>query len=672
MKKHKISNTRLYFTVFTALFLVLIGLMLSQNQVAYASSAAPVTIHEVDYEEEEIVINNNNNTKIFFATEKDAAKGNWDVMLADKNADDTLADTSRIDFSWVSASSENAIVIMGGDDSQGVQRRVVLKKRTTKLEISINYSTINSLAKSETIASLINIMSTAGTGEEPIDYKALEWKKGEGGKWKDIDDLTVAQLEKYQIKGTDLYFRIMAVNDITDDTDSSNIIYPNGSKGSRASSETRLKVAKKATSTAVSIDGKKFTADIKYGKEYRVTINGERTKKWIKVLDRSVKRVSLVDIVKQLGDSSNGLTDPFPAMTLEIRSYATEKAAASKITEVILNAQRVLRNNQVIEGEAPVPAVLGDSNIYIYYNGDKNMVVTIPSASSTNPYEYSIVKPGDSLDIERASWSSITKSTAVKILSNRAVEDGILYIRQKEIKYKKATKTAPAIGYQLASTYVSHLIKYPAVPEIDDLDYTYVKGLTNPEITFDVRLNKIGGAPFETKIKNIKLGTKEILFDQVLTPSISDPIDITKAYIITVTLDSGTLAAMGNTYGRALTITFENGTINKTSVKLTIKNPSEALLLTATPEQGTVKGTTKVKITGTLGTGNIYGYYFSDTEVLKVYEEGFAGLPPYTVYNSDDNITTGAGYIIMMEINPTAKTIVKYKCIAITSADIMP
>lgn len=647
-------------------------LFLQDHKASAAGTVEPVTVATVDYEEDEIVLNNNENTKILFATEVEAGRGNWEVMPADEG------DYSRLDISWVSKNMENIIKVKGGDDPTGTQIRIVLPARTTKLDISINYSNINELKKSDSIAPLLNIMSTAGTGAKPITFNDLEWKKGEDGKWKNISLLTVAQLEKYQIKGTEIYFRIKAVNDDTLMDEDGNILsYPDGSKGRRASSVSKVKINKKATAMVVGIDGSKFTADIKYGKEYRATIGTERTKDWIRITDKAVRRVALGEVIKELyadpADIPNGITTPYPAMFLEIRDYATSKAAASKITEINLNEQRVINPALLQEMPAPKDATADNKNIYISYTGDKNVVITIPSASVSYPYEYCIIKPGDSLDLSRTSWSSITKNTAVKVLKSKAVDGGILYIRQKEIKSKAATKTSAAVAYELASTVVSHNIKYPSIPVVEKGNYTFVKNmeLDTNLIKFDVKLNISGRDTYERKIRSIKLGTKELAFTQELTPEISaaQPYNKNNEYHITVTLDKASLQSSSNAYSKALTITFDNGTVDKTSVKLTIKNPTEASALTATAGPGSA-GMTKVSVLTSLGDGNAYCYLITPESMDKkiFVEDKIANYSEAKPFTPDTDIAVvDKSHLTIIEYNIATGHFVKYKSIPITT-----
>jgi hypothetical protein len=655
--------------LFLGLGLLLTVLLFLPNHTASASSLAdPVTIDTVDYEEEEIVINNNDNKTIYFATEVDAAKGIWEVMPAD------TGNTTRLDFSWVSPNSVNVLKIKGGDDPTETQSRIVLPQKPTKLEIAINYSNINAMPKNGTIAPLLNIMSSAGTGSRPINFFDLEWRKGESGKWKSIDLLTIAQLEKYQVKGADLYFRINTVNDVTRTDISGDPIYPDGSRGRRASAEVKVKIAKKAAAMVVGIDGEDFTADIRYGKEYRLTI-GNTSTNWIQVVDREVKNLNLEDIVLKLGHASNGITEPFPAMTLEIRDYATTKAAASKITVKPLNAQRELSSTKLVEDKVPADATASDSNIYISYNGNRYLIVTIPSASAGNPYEYCLMKPGETFDNDRATWTSITKGTAVKILSSKALDGGKLYVRQKEIKAKEKTKTTDAIEFELASTIVVQTIKYPSNPVVEQKNFTYIKTLhyVSEDLIFDVKLNDIGRDAFETKIKYIKLGTKILDYTQEITPVIdaTHPFNPNVSYTLTVHLNSFYWDEMPSCISKPLTIAFENGSVDKTSVKITIKIPTKALTLTAIPKKGTAAGTTAIDITGTVGTGNAYVYYITNASLENtIYtEDSIQYHTGGTTYTPGGDITITAGnYVTIIEYNIETGSFVKYKSIQITES----
>lgn len=641
MKK---CSVRIFKTILTLSMLFAL-LIVSSSSLAYGAS--PITIKEVDYRDENIIVNNNGNSRIFFATENDAARNNWDIMPVDDGL------TTTIDFSWVSPTAEQVIVIKGEDD---VQSRVTLRERTRKLEVSISYDKMTSLDKTESIAVLLNVMSTAGTGDKPITFFDLEWKKGENGSWQETNALTVAQLEKLQIKGADLYFRIKAVND---ETTATNI--PDGTKGRRISKEVRLKVSKKASPAVVGIDGEEFKADIKNGKEYRVTYDGKTTK-WVKVTDKSIRNVLLSEM---LNDEYDGFTPAtkFPEMLIEVRNYATSRAAASKTTEIILKPQRTLLG-EVISGNTPDNLDASDPNIYINYNGTANIAVTIPSASSDNPYQYTIVKPGDDFNNEKAIWTNITRRTAVKILASRLAEGSELYIRQKEIRYKVETKTSQEVDFELASTYVTHKIEYPSIPTILPQSFTFIKGVSE-DISFDIKLNNIGKLPYETTIKSIKLGTREIKF--TVTPEITGTLDPNKEYTIKVTINKDDLNGMPNSYSRALYVYFGNNNVNKTSVKLAIQSATPAAALSTNSSKGNTTDTIIINVLTGPRTGNILVYTKTVTKVEGLNTENV--ITDGTLFVKDGEIPIKLGeYVTVYEINATTRKVARYKSIEITDS----
>jgi hypothetical protein len=690
-----------------AISVLTLFILLTPRQSAYA--ATQLQVASIEYYDENIVVFNNSNTKIFFATENDAAKDSWDVMPVDEDSDFTT-----IDISWLSPSAENTIMIKG--DADQTPARIHLDKRPSKLDISISYSLIDKLPDDSSIGPLINIMASAGDGINPITITDLEWRKSDAGQWKSTKELTVGMLEKFLIKGADLYFRIRAIDDnvsinkngvpfnINDDRYengySGGIVeyqeryktdltygnnYPDGTDGRRSSSETKVKISKQMPTMVYGIDGEEFTADIKYGKEYKVTITYPddsdpatpeevTTNYWTQVIDKSVRTIPLATIANSFPPRKDadgkpivydGVTVAFPKMLIEVRDYATSKNASSKISEISLDPQETITKTILVK-DVPADAVAkGDSNIYVSYNGDKNIVLTVPLASTQNPYEYTVVKKGAVLDLDHAVWSSITKNIGIKVLASKALDDGTLYVRRKEIESKEATKFSPAIAYKLASTSATLVLDYPSVPVAAKESFTYVKGYPKP-IVITIQLNQSGKVPFETEIESIKLGTRVIGFDPKTSVSVDDP----TVKIMKVTLNEDDIKLLPNCSAKALTITYKNGTIDKSTVKLTIKNPTKAEQLNATAQKGTVAGTTSVKMYSTLGKDNTFVYIIGDKDILNVNKEDVlvddATVKPFS---SEVNIPipTEGQYLTIYEINKD-RNIIKFKCIQITSA----
>jgi hypothetical protein len=676
------------------LSIVVVGLYFLPVHIAFAAADTAVRVASVEYYEEQIIVLNNNNSKIYYATEVEASKNNWEVI----NADPGLF--TMIDFSWLTQTADYILVVKGDNDP--TQSRIMLGKKPSKLEISVNYSNMESLAKDDTIATMVNIMSDVGDGLYPVTFDDLEWRKGTTGQWQTTRTLTVGLLEKYLVNGTYLYFRIRALDDVVkatynnvplslnderllgitggirsyDDPSKFKLVgtnpdgsvkYPDGINGRRFSNEVKVRIVKQSAPMVYGIDGERFTAEIKYGKEYRIAVNNGTPSDWIQVTDKLVKELPLLTMLnatqKNPGNIITGEVKDheYPVMTIEIRDYATPKAAASKIKSTYLKKQRTLDQGQLISRAIQDDSLTNNNNIYISYNGDKNLIIQIPGASPDLPYEYCVFKDGEDFNMARAAWTSITKGTEVKILASKAVEGGTLYVRKKEIQSKKATATKAAVDFELASTYVTHEIKYPSMPEIADATYTFTKGYSG-DVSFTVTL---GSDPFETSIQNIKMGTRDIEF----TP---ENIESGGVKTIKVTLKKESLTSMTNCYNRYIYIYYTKGTVDKTSVKLTIQSPTPAGGLTVSIDEGSSLGTTTFTMVSSKGVNNKWVYVVGDNVIDKINtQDTLASKTSLTPINITgiivENINVNLDqYLTIFELDKDG-FIIKFKCIKITS-----
>lgn len=630
-------------------------------------AATSIKIQSVDYYNENIIVRNGTNNKIYYADEVSASKNNWDVMTIDAGTYTTL------DTSYMLPGVDN-VVLVKGDVETGISR-VTVKRKPSKLNVSINYAYIDDLASTDSMGSLINIMSSEGNGKNPISFEDLEWKKNATGNWAGTQSLTIDQLEKFLVRGTYLYFRIKAVNDVANGS-----YYPNGNKGRRFSDEVKLRIEKKSPPVVSGIDGTKMKADIKVGKEYRVTAvyaNGTiaGSSGWNKVTNKADSPVNLETIANEISPRYvsggktivfDGKTVAFPQLKIEVRSYATSKTAASKISETLLNPQRKLTNSIIIGVPDNDAIENGDDNVYLSYNGNQSIAIYIPTASSELLYEYCVVKKEDTFSFDRASWTQIAKGTAIKVLSSKAVDGGTLYVRKKEIKYKAATASKDAVAYALASTYVSTKINYPSSPIITKTNLSYVKGYTTP-LKITVKLNSNGKTAFETEVKSIKLGTKELGFTTSTAPLAGDP----TVFIMTITLNEDDVKNTTNGTNRALSITFMNGTVDKSSVLLSITSPIASASLSAIATKGTASGTTKITVSSSKDINNTWVYDIGSVPVTGKYTADTLPASVGKAFQTGEDIPVTAGeYITIYEIS-AGRNIIKYKSILITASQIL-
>jgi hypothetical protein len=304
-------------------------------------------------------------------------------------------------------------------------------------------------------------------------------------------------------------------------------------------------------------------------------------------------------------------------MLIDVRDYSTAKAASSKIVTTNIPEQRVIAGSVKID-----TTTVADGNIYVNYNGNKNLVVTIPYATENEPFEYTVVKSGNlsDFDVDRAAWTAISKNTPFKIASTKAVDGSMIFFRKKEIKYKAATSTSTQVKFQLASTYVNFKVSYPSVPTAPKQTYTYTKG-TLKNVDIIVPLNEVGKKPFETKAISVKLGTKEIPFTLSYSPSLPESMSTSVVNYMKITLSGADLEQMANCNARTLSIYYENGTVDKSSSKLTIKNPTPAGKLFFTAVAGTSPNTTLVKLTSSIAPTNQLMYTITADKITGKNQE---------------------------------------------------
>lgn len=619
-----------------------------------AFAASQVSIARIDYSDENIIVNNNGNKKIYFASESEAATGTWEEIAVTDPSGKT-----EIDFSYLSPSKANILLFTGENEADKKEPvRVVINEKAKKLSVAINYERADDLPANSDIAELVNIQAAIGNGNDPIKFTDLEWKKGEGGTWYKCTgnadpgkDLTAEKLQRYMIKGATLYFRIGAI----DVSSASGIDQYGRNNGRRYSDGIKVKITKRpAAPKAVNgIDGSKFAAKIKYGQEYRVTEkNGVALTNpaWVKIVDKKVKSIDLAEIA----GSGDGYTSKFPSVVIEYRNYAGSNKAASKISTITMPEQRV-PNGVIISGNVPNAVDPAREDVYVSYSGDKYLVITIPSASSSKPYEYAIMKTGDT-NYGNAKWTEIAKSSSVKVSANLARENYELIVRLKEIKNKEIASTL--LKLEGSTTDVTYTISYPSVPSIEPTLLEYIKGYSTDPY-FVVKLNAPGKVPLETEIESVKLGTKVIDIK-----SVEKATDSTGSYM-KVTLKHESLNSMAVCTNKPLTITFKNKTVNKTSVRITITAPKPAPSLNATAAPGSTAGTTAITLNPP-ASGNKYVVEVGAKVTGKTTSDKVSKMDEYKS-GTDIHVTAGQ-YVTVYEVNIKSLEIVAYKSIEITAS----
>lgn len=354
------------------------------------SAATSITVTEINYYDSTITLKVNGDTKVFFS---DSKKTTWETIPGEIGSDGKIT----MDISWISV-SKNYVLNFKGDVSTEVVS-VTIPKQPTNFK-----ATFNKVKGTVTF-------TNAGT-------RTVEWRKDGSSTWNVVDSSTfAAQLGYLFNNGATLRFRLAPVNG----TSSTAV-------GARASKEVSVSITKKASAPSASINGSNFTIAVKKGMAYR-TVNADSTATdWTTISSSSNLLLSEVAAKAMYKNPSAAQSK----VTLQFRTNASSSSMVSKIATVTVPIQ---------EG----PPSEDTYGISLSYLSSSSLSLTVKAASSTVPFEYTVVDKDDELSYTSATWSTISSSTAVTLTKAKAPAGSRIYVRKKSIA---ATDT---VDFALAS-----------------------------------------------------------------------------------------------------------------------------------------------------------------------------------------------------------------------------
>lgn len=376
------------------------------------SAANSITVTEINYYDSTITLKVNGDTKVFFS---DSKKTTWETIPGEIGSDGKIT----MDISWI-AVSKNYILNFKGDVSTEVVS-VTIPKQPTNFK-----ATFNKVKGTVTF-------TNAGT-------RTVEWRKDGSSTWNVVDSSTfAAQLSYLFNNGATLRFRLAPVNGT-----SSTVV------GARASKEVSVTITKKASAPSASINGSTFTIAVKKGMAYR-TVNADSTATdWTTVSSSADLHLSEVAAKAMYKNSSAAQSK----VTLQFRTNASSSSMVSKIATVTVPIQ---------EG----PPSEDNYGISLSYLSSSSLSLTVKAASSTVPFEYTVVGKDDELSYTSANWTTISSSTAVTLTKTKVPVGSRIYVRKKSIA---ATDT---VDFALASKEI----------EITGAGVTYPDALTASTLT---------------------------------------------------------------------------------------------------------------------------------------------------------------------------------------------
>lgn len=353
------------------------------------ATPAPVKPVEIDYEELWLKVNKTDNETVYYS---DKGKKVWSEALPDGSDGSYL-----IDISWLKATAATEINLKGDKNEEIVS--VKLPARESKYKVKFD--------KVNGVLTLTNL---------PSNVTKLQWRKATSYQWeevtveaaKDKNSDFAKEISKLRVAGASIYVRIMGTNGkMGEGADGALEV------GVRPGKEIKLSIPKFSNAPKVKIDGGKMTLNTTTSMEYS-TNNGTN---WT----NAEKKLPLTKVTNTLSQEQ----------IVWIRKKATSRAAASKICVLVIPAQRSEPTS------ADVSSKMEDGKFCLDFQ----------NASKEVPYEYTVVKPGSTLDITKTSWKAVVAPKKISLSSRTAPTNSIIYVRKKTIKQTTSTDFALASAY---------------------------------------------------------------------------------------------------------------------------------------------------------------------------------------------------------------------------------
>lgn len=507
------ASKKRYMIYITAILLVgLIILAYNSYYVNAADTAPSVSIVDIDYDALTMTVQAKGKDSLIFVSNKSQKK--WELISSNKNEKNQFT----FDISWISKSSDYVLSLKGNYSTTPV--KVTIPKEKKNFKVTIDYDT--------------NRMKYSGLGESKVVY----WRKNDSTKWNPFiignasDEAAFAnKIETFSLKGGKIYVRLGQVNGTSIDN-----------PGERPSKEVYISISKRAGVPTVSVDYSKLRVSVKSAMEYKKSTSNT----WIPI---TTSTLSLLDIAKEAMYSSSN-TKP-SEVSLDFRTASTSSKVASQTKTIVINPQEVTPSvNVVFE-------YLGSNQCQIIideYKSDDG-TVTIEGASTSNPYEYTIVNSGENLDYDKATWSSITSSKAVIFTSTKAPAGSTIYVRMKN-------KSGNLSTYPVALK----VSKYPAESTVNQgVDLEKISGVAK-DMTFGIKVPRQ-----DTKVSSITFNGKAVTYTTNEGVRLDDG-----TYLLTITITNvESVEKVSSNLDTKIEgiIKLDNGDVIEKGVNLTILSP---------------------------------------------------------------------------------------------------
>lgn len=386
--------------IYRVLILAVVLLGFIPTALAKADTAAAVSFGTINYELLTLQVYNNSNSVVFYSTDST----NWTEL---EGAYNSTTKSFSMDISWVSAASDTTLYFKG--DVVKTVRSLVLPAQNTSF--GVDYDRAEGTF-------------TFSNSEEADNF---EWRKNTDYCWKTVNldensssyTAFMKTIEQLKVKGATIIVRLPQVKG----TGADNV-------GERASKDVSVIITARAAAPALKVNSSKLTINTTPVMEYYDSVSDL----WIEC----TTAMGLDEIAPQVL-YNNGAT----STSVRIRKSATSSAPSSKTAILTIPAQK------------PAPSI-GDSSADItYYSMNSKLMLQFNKASSTNLYEYVIIREESDFNPSTASWKSVNSPSMITISAISAPEGSTVYVRKKG-----TDANSSGAGLVLASAAGSFLVKY--------------------------------------------------------------------------------------------------------------------------------------------------------------------------------------------------------------------
>lgn len=396
----KCSRNTYLCIIASVFFLMTLTFGVFSPKTAYAAGAG-ITIQEINYDNSTVTVKvNSGDTVVYFSDEN---MKTWEAIPTEIGSDRLVT----LDISWISPTNKYVLTFKGDASTEVV--KVTIPKQVTNFKASYN--------KVRGIVTFTN------------DYdRTIQWRKKDSYIWNTVNTNTFAsQLEMLCTQGATVYLRLAPTN--------SYLINGSLTEGERQSKEISIVIPKKTAAPNIVINGSKFSIQADKNLAYRAVESDGTLGEWKNIT--TTTSLWLKDIAGSALYTNAGT--PQSEVTLQFRKNPTSTSQVSHISTVTVPVQ-----------EAPPSE--SDHGIEINYTSSTTFTLQVKAASETKPFEYTIVKPDNTLDYVTASWTSITSNAEITIKSDKAPTGSHVYVRKKsvpasgDIKFSLSSKEVDTTG----------------------------------------------------------------------------------------------------------------------------------------------------------------------------------------------------------------------------------